>query len=351
MGRIKCHLAIIVLVIMFSSMVFADTGVFLNDYTLSNKNNEIIEFKEEEVVNIERENNNTYIIEKNLEYFEVPKDQILKTKISSKDYVVIERTNLLDKPEVTGEVIKTLNPGDVVKLVRSVGDWGMFVFEDKNKDVYKGFGLFKYFKGNASEKEFITCGLANRDKVIKYDNNYYVLVTGEVVPINNYKEKQFIALDESGNEFNIPKDYVKLNVDKGISSRNIISRKTSNLNKVINDAYSKIGRPYVYSDVGNKGFDCSGLTYSVYSSSIGIKLERSSRDQVNNGIPVKKSELKPGDLLFFNTSGKGISHVGLYIGDGNMIHASSGKGRVEITDINSKYYSTRYVTARRIISK
>lgn len=344
----KCHLAIIVIIIMFSSLVFADTGVFLNDYTLPNKNNDSIKFVEEEIVNIESENKNTYRIEKGLEYFEVPKDQILKTKIRNKDYVVLDKTDLLDKPEESGKVIKTLNPGDIVKLVRSVGDWGVFVSEDMNK----GFGLFKYFESDSSEQEFISCGLATVDKVIKYNNkNYYVLVTGEVVPISDYKNKQFIALDENGNEFNIPKDYVKLNDGQGSASRNIISRKTSNLNKVVTNAYSKIGRPYVYGDKGTKGFDCSGFTCSVYESSMGVKLNRSSRDQVNNGIPIEKSELKPGDLLFFNTSGKGISHVGLYIGDGQMIHASTSNSQVEITDINSKYYSSRYVAARRIITK
>ena len=216
----------------------------------------------------------------------------------------------------------------------------------------KGFGLFKYFEGDSSEQEFISQGLATVDKVIKYNNNkYYVLETGENTLIKDYKDKNFIALDENGSEFSIPKSYIEFNGDKVSASRNIISRKTSNLNKVINDAHSKIGRPYVYGDNGTRGFDCSGFTCSVYESSMGVKLNRSSRDQVTNGIPVEKSELKPGDLLFFNTSGKGISHVGLYIGDGKMIHASTSKSQVEITDINSKYYSSRYVAARRIITK
>ena len=347
-GRRKCYLATIVIIIMFSSMVFADTGVFLNNFTLSNTNNNKMEFVEEEIVNIERENENTYTIKKGSEYFEVPKDQVLKTKVSNKDYVVLETTFLLDKPEESGKVIKTLNPGDVVKLVRSVGDWGIFVSEDMNK----GFGLFKYFEGDSSEQEFISQGLATVDKVIKYNNNkYYVLETGENTLIKDYKDKNFIALDENGSEFSIPKSYIEFNGDKVSASRNIISRKTSNLNKVINDAHSKIGRPYVYGDNGTRGFDCSGFTCSVYESSMGVKLNRSSRDQVTNGIPVEKSELKPGDLLFFNTSGKGISHVGLYIGDGKMIHASTSKSQVEITDINSKYYSSRYVAARRIITK
>lgn len=347
-GKRKSYLATIIVIGMLSSIVFADTGVFINSFNLKNKNGTNTEFLEEEVVDIERESENTYIIKKGLDYFEVPKSEVLKTKVSKKDYKVLEKTFLLDKPEEGGNIIKTLNPGEVVNLVRSVGDWGIFVSEDMNK----GFGMLKYFEGDSSEQDFISHGLAAVDKVIKYDNNkYYVLETGETTLIKDYRDNNFTVLDESGSEFSIPKDYVKLNDGKGSTSRNIISRKTSNLNKVINDAYSKVGRPYVYGDKGSTGFDCSGFTCSVYEASMGIELNRCSRDQALNGIPVERSELKPGDLIFFNTSGKGISHVGIYIGDGKMIHASTSNSEVEITDINSKYYSSRYVKARRIINK
>src|SRR5699024_11135820 len=108
--------------------------------------------------------------------------------------------------------------------------------------------------------------------------------------------------------------------------------------------------PYRSSGTGKNGYDCSGLTYSLYLNNAGIELNRSSRDQVKNGVAVKKSELIPGDIVFFRTSGRGIGHVGLYIGDGNMIHASSGSKKVVITPIDSKWYKQRYVTARRIIN-
>lgn len=84
---------------------------------------------------------------------------------------------------------------------------------------------------------------------------------------------------------------------------------------------------------------------------LDIKLPRSSQEQVNLGTKVYANELVPGDLLFFNTTGRKISHVGLYIGDGKMIHASSGRGKVRIDSIISGYYKDRYVTARRIVDK
>ena len=107
-------------------------------------------------------------------------------------------------------------------------------------------------------------------------------------------------------------------------------------------------KKYVYGDTGNKGYDCSGLTYSLFLNSMGIEIPRNSSAQSTIGIKVDKSGLAPGDLLFFTTSGKGISHVGIYIGEGNMIHASSSKARVSIDSIEDSYFSKRYVTARRV---
>lgn len=109
-----------------------------------------------------------------------------------------------------------------------------------------------------------------------------------------------------------------------------------------------IGIGYQYGGTTTKGFDCSGFTSYVFEQ-FGIELPRTSKDQAAVGTKVAKSELKAGDLVFFNTSGKGISHVGIYLGDGTFAHASTSRG-VIITDLNDSYYAKRYVTARRILS-
>ena len=81
-----------------------------------------------------------------------------------------------------------------------------------------------------------------------------------------------------------------------------------------------------------------------------MTVSRSSSALVSSGVPVEKANLLPGDILLFNTYGSGISHAGLYIGDGKMVHASSGKMMsVVISDINSGYYLDKFVTARRVI--
>lgn len=105
---------------------------------------------------------------------------------------------------------------------------------------------------------------------------------------------------------------------------------------LLNEASQWLGTPYKYGGESKSGVDCSGFVMQVYLSSLAIKLPRNSKEQSDYCTPTKKTELVPGDLLFFG-SGKSISHVGIFIGDTRMIHASSSKG-VIISDINEDYY-------------
>jgi cell wall-associated NlpC family hydrolase len=122
----------------------------------------------------------------------------------------------------------------------------------------------------------------------------------------------------------------------------------SKLNGFIDDV---IGSPYKSGGTSPKGFDCSGFTSYVFSK-MGIELPRTSGSQSKAGTKVDKADLIPGDLVFFDTVGgnnSSVSHVGIYIGDGKFAHSSSSRGVV--TDkLNSSYYETRYVTARRVMN-
>jgi cell wall-associated NlpC family hydrolase len=96
------------------------------------------------------------------------------------------------------------------------------------------------------------------------------------------------------------------------------------------------------------GFDCSGLVQYVFAKH-GISLWRTCVQQYTNGSYISKSQLKPGDLVFFqNTYKEGISHVGIYIGDGAFIHSSSSKG-VMISQLSNPYWSQHYYGARRVL--
>jgi len=117
---------------------------------------------------------------------------------------------------------------------------------------------------------------------------------------------------------------------------------------LMNTAYSMLGVRYRYGAMSRSATDCSGFTTQVFKSH-GIKLPRTSREQSKFGATVSKSNLKQGDLVFFKTrGGSRVSHVGIYIGEGKFIHASSSGGRVRTDTLNSGYYDRRYAGARRV---
>lgn len=116
---------------------------------------------------------------------------------------------------------------------------------------------------------------------------------------------------------------------------------------LVSTAKSYIGVPYSYGGTTTSGFDCSGFIQYVFKKE-GKSLPRTTGQQYNMGKTVAKSALQTGDLVFFNTSGRGVSHAGIYIGANNFIHASTSKG-VMISSINDPYYwGKRYIGARRV---
>ena len=117
---------------------------------------------------------------------------------------------------------------------------------------------------------------------------------------------------------------------------------------VVDYAKSYIGQsPYVYGGSSPSGFDCSGFTSYVYSQ-YGVSLNRTAQGQYSNGTAVSKSELQVGDLVMFGTSSSNITHVGIYAGDGQIVHAANRQRGVTMDTINSGYYNNNYVGARRV---
>ncbi|WP_328747766.1 C40 family peptidase [Geomonas anaerohicana] len=109
-----------------------------------------------------------------------------------------------------------------------------------------------------------------------------------------------------------------------------------------------LGTPYRFGGEGADGIDCSSFVQQVFHAN-QIDLPRTAREQITVGSDVAPGELRKGDLVFFQTYAEYPSHVGIYLGDGKMIHASSGKGEVTISDMNSDYYRPRYLGAKRVI--
>lgn len=111
-------------------------------------------------------------------------------------------------------------------------------------------------------------------------------------------------------------------------------------------AVGLVGRPYQWSGMGDRGFDCSGLVAHVFAA-IGRPLPHSSFEQYQVGALVSRWALVPGDLVFFHTYSTGASHVGIYIGEGRFVHASYSRG-VVISSIEEPYYRDRFLGGRRI---
>ena len=158
--------------------------------------------------------------------------------------------------------------------------------------------------------------------------------------------------------------------------------------KLLGLAFDQLEKPYVYGSVGPDTYDCSGFTSSVFKK-VGISIPRTAAEQAKKGDEVKRSELKPGDLIFFDTRSsynlnsissredgamlqdgyagglfeeqdkgdknvfvpKQVTHVGLYIGNNQFIHASSGGKRVMISKLQDNYYEKRFMGARRYTVK
>lgn len=117
--------------------------------------------------------------------------------------------------------------------------------------------------------------------------------------------------------------------------------------RIVSSSMDYIGVPYLFGGTTPSAFDCSGYVQYVFANA-GISLPRTADVQYEVGTPVSTTELVAGDLVFFSTYTYGASHVGIYIGDGNFIHASSSRG-VTIDSLSSSYYSSRYIGSRRVL--
>ena len=117
---------------------------------------------------------------------------------------------------------------------------------------------------------------------------------------------------------------------------------------LIGSAMGFLGVAYRFGGASPSGFDCSGFMQYIFRKAFAVNLPRTSAEQANVGVAVNRSQLQPGDMVFFRTAGSRISHVGMYIGNDRFIHAPRTGKRIEITSLSNRYWSARYATARRV---
>ena len=138
-----------------------------------------------------------------------------------------------------------------------------------------------------------------------------------------------------------------------VNNSNDTSNNNPSTNKaqaIVNLAKNQLGKPYVWGAEGPNSFDCSGLIYYVYKNAAGINLPRTSKEQSNFGTTVSMSNLQPGDLIFSSTDGSGsVNHVGIYIGNNEMIHSPKPGDVVKQTKINTSYWQNTYKWSKRVL--
>lgn len=119
---------------------------------------------------------------------------------------------------------------------------------------------------------------------------------------------------------------------------------------LMNSGFKYIGIRYRMGGVSPEtGFDCSGLVRRVFKDALGLDLPRTARELAGEGQNIPKAELKPGDLVFFNTMRKTFSHVGIYLGDNRFLHSPSKGGKVRVEEMDSTYWQKRFSGARRLV--
>ena len=146
-------------------------------------------------------------------------------------------------------------------------------------------------------------------------------------------------------------DLDKLIVERGLLNqieqvRQSVSTKASEL---VIDAMGFLGVPYKRGgNTAETGFDCSGFVRAMYKQSVGLILPRRAEQQAAATQNIDKSELKPGDLVFFNTLKRTFSHVGIYVGQGRFIHAPKPGAEVRVDSMSGSYWASRFDGARRV---
>lgn len=113
-------------------------------------------------------------------------------------------------------------------------------------------------------------------------------------------------------------------------------------------AIALVGKPYRYGGADLQGFDCSGMVYFIHQA-LGFEVPRTAAEQQHAALRVAKSELRPGDLLFFKTTrSKRVSHVGVYVGDNRFVHAPQSGKLIELKTLDDQYYGPRFISSGRL---
>jgi len=198
--------------------------------------------------------------------------------------------------------------------------------------------LAKVKEESISKENAVLSGLSQRERLLEEEK------AGELADINNI-QRELLAQEEEAKLYARYGPIKSSGVTPAITAP--VHLGAAGISSLINYAESFLGTPYVWGGTSpDPGFDCSGFTQFVLRH-FGVAIQRTSEQQYQEGVPVDRGNLEPGDLVFFTTYAPGASHVGLYIGNGLMVDAEDYG--VVFDNINNGYWSPRYLGARRIV--
>ena len=290
----------------------------------------------------------------------------IKTGIA---FVEANSLRLRSGPSTTSKTLDYASKNEVVVVLGRSGDWYRVSYDLQTGYMHRGhlhyttrenaelgYGRIngnkvKVRSGPGTSYSVLTAGNSgDKAYIIGINNQWFKVIFGNVI---GYIRSDYVDLTEIPYE-NLASSrkplFFRGGKSTGISPspEALKGQSTATASAIIATAKKYVGVPYLWGGSTPSGFDCSGFVQYVFKAH-GISLPRVSRDQYTAGYAVSKASLKPGDLVFFNTSGSGVSHLGIYLGNDQFIHASTSKG-VVITQLSSSYWTSRYVGARRVIN-
>lgn len=272
--------------------------------------------------------------------------------------------------------------GEVVVVLDKVGDWykvnynlkegymhGKYLSVSNPGNAELGYGKItgngvNLRSGPSTSHSAVSTGYkGSKAYILGVENGWYRVIFGNnicyirsdylsltQIPYENKASSKAPLFYKDGKSTGTEPSASALNGNSG-SNNNSSSATGVTGAQIVATAQKYLGTPYVWGGTSPAGFDCSGFVYYVLRS-VGLKPGRMQVDQYKMGVYVEKSELQPGDIVFFqNTYKSGLSHVGIYVGDGQFIHAPNSRGVVSYADLYSTYYTNHYYGARRVVSE
>ena len=268
---------------------------------------------------------------------------------SNEGTVTADALNVRSGPSTSYSITTKLYKGDKVEILETSNGWHK-IKASNGKIGWVSGDYIKVSSGSTSQTSYKATVTATSLNVRSGAGTSYSVITklskGTVVDVLESASNGWKKIKTSNGTIGwVSGSYLANGVVEQPSTPS-----TNKVQAVIDLTHKQLGKPYVWGAEGPNSFDCSGLIYYVYKNAAGITLPRTSSAQYSAGVAVSRSNLKAGDLIFSSTDGTGnITHVAIYVGDGQMIHAPRNGKNVEKVSINNSYWNKAYVGARRVL--